>query len=1385
MELKQLNCKNRTYVLLPILLLIKIVSFGQQVNNNYLPVVSPVSPKAFEFIKYTDIPVSKYTGIPNISIPLFELKTDAYSMPISLSYHSNGFRVTEEAGWTGLGWNLNVGGSIVQVVNGFDDFGVFKNRDNELQPMVNASPGMPNSILSTCTTVNFWVQGQEENYALIWPPNNGALNYQANTALLNGTKDVEPDIFKFTVGDFSGDFLLDWQSETFKCITDANVKIEAVASSTPQNFMITSPDGTRYYFQMKEQTTITKIVYEGGHAPNLTISQSILGQVSSRVYHLTSIITNNAELISLNYTQTGPIENYPSINENLIFNRKELMYPNNQGDVQPRIDSYFPNSQLLRTINYSRQNFSYLSSINFPTGTINFISSDDRTDLIGARKLNKIEIVNSKSEIIKEVQFNYDYFFANTTGNNYDAYLQYPSSNPVYSTNKQASELSQRLKLLSINEFNIPAYQFEYHSEQLPKKTSLATDHWGFSNGKITNNSYLPNIWMNGIEDDNLTGIENNRNSDFLSTKAAVIKKITYPTGGSSSFDYELNTFDNFKISHDDYSSKTSVFLNDRNNLGNNLAQVFYSDLPSVLYNGEMSISTYGPMSGSTTPNSAYIRLTVLQKTQENLNLVSTGIASFWAIYHSTPFNQLGNHINNVVSDSKLLSFEWNQATQSYETFKLKTGEVIKVLPQFIYILHAYLDDSFGPQTNQTQGANASAYFTFLKNNSYSLSKGGGLRIKSIKSESNSSPPVIKSYSYFGGKLMSPLIYYTKNAIEFEHGQNFYPNDGQAYYDEYKYRVITSTANSASFYTPSTNASGKFIGYDRVEETNSVVDNSQQLVNNLNGKIVEEFTNTPDVGVLDPTFYPSTGDPNATNPLNFIYPARKAIIENGLTLKSKYYNSQNALIKEIENNYSPTSQQCGYGRVSATRNVESNLISVAHNLIAKARIYGIGAYPIVGNKTLLGNSIIKEYSNGNIITSQIINSYDIKNQLSTTVVTNSEQNSRKTTYKYPYNYPSYSALANAMITPVIEQKEELITSGGSTKPISVIQKDYFFTGGATQSGTWQLQQILKGLGNNLPESDVVFDLYGESTAPDKYKLRQFHDKSGIITSVIWGYSGQFPVAKIVGKEYPAAIVESGISLTTINNSSITDAALRTELNILRQLTNCFVTTYTYKPLVGITSETDPNGRTKFYEYDAFNRLVLIRDQDGKVLRKICYNYAGQPEDCSVATPPPVYYNVQMSQAFTRNNCPACQTGSQVTYTVAQGTYSSTVSQVAADQLAQNDIAANGQNYANTNGSCTQGSGVTITYQNETSATGFVALYTNNSTGQTYSFNVPASGSGTLGCVPSGTYSLSISKPGNMMLALFGSGCFTQSGTSAFFGKVNVSTCNTVIIGYDL
>lgn len=67
-------------------------------------------------------------------------------------------------------------------------------------------------------------------------------------------------------------------------------------------------------------------------------------------------------------------------------------------------------------------------------------------------------------------------------------------------------------------------------------------------------------------------------------------------------------------------------------------------------------------------------------------------------------------------------------------------------------------------------------------------------------------------------------------------------------------------------------------------------------------------------------------------------------------------------------------------------------------------------------------------------------------------------------------------------------------------------------------------------------------------------------------------------------------------------------------------------------------------------------------------------------------PPGNYYNAERSQVFYRNDCGG---GSAVTYTVPTGRYSSATSQAAADQLAQNDINANGQAYANTNGTCCQ------------------------------------------------------------------------------------------------
>ena len=66
---------------------------------------------------------------------------------------------------------------------------------------------------------------------------------------------------------------------------------------------------------------------------------------------------------------------------------------------------------------------------------------------------------------------------------------------------------------------------------------------------------------------------------------------------------------------------------------------------------------------------------------------------------------------------------------------------------------------------------------------------------------------------------------------------------------------------------------------------------------------------------------------------------------------------------------------------------------------------------------------------------------------------------------------------------------------------------------------------------------------------------------------------------------------------------------------------------------------------------------------------------------------PVYYNIKMVQPFTKDDCLANQHGSVVLYTVEERTYKSFISQEDADAKAMEDIALNGQKYANEHGEC--------------------------------------------------------------------------------------------------
>jgi hypothetical protein len=57
--------------------------------------------------------------------------------------------------------------------------------------------------------------------------------------------------------------------------------------------------------------------------------------------------------------------------------------------------------------------------------------------------------------------------------------------------------------------------------------------------------------------------------------------------------------------------------------------------------------------------------------------------------------------------------------------------------------------------------------------------------------------------------------------------------------------------------------------------------------------------------------------------------------------------------------------------------------------------------------------------------------------------------------------------------------------------------------------------------------------------------------------------------------------------------------------------NALMTTYTYTPLVGISSSCDADNRITYYYYDEFMRLKWIKDQDKNIIKTFRYHYLNQ------------------------------------------------------------------------------------------------------------------------------------------------------------------------------
>ena len=135
-------------------------------------------------------------------------------------------------------------------------------------------------------------------------------------------------------------------------------------------------------------------------------------------------------------------------------------------------------------------------------------------------------------------------------------------------------------------------------------------------------------------------------------------------------------------------------------------------------------------------------------------------------------------------------------------------------------------------------------------------------------------------------------------------------------------------------------------------------------------------------------------------------------------------------------------------------------------------------------------------------------------------------------------------------------------------------------------------------------------------------------------------------------------------------------------DILSLPKNAKTTAYTFDPLIGITSLTDDNNKSTYYDYDDFGRLRIVRDNDKNITKTYCYNYAGQSEQCNT-----IYSSSSFSKVFARSNCTGGTTGGNYQYSVPYGMYTSLISQYDADLKALEDVDLNGQNAANQYGVC--------------------------------------------------------------------------------------------------
>lgn len=1143
------------------------VGFAQGTAPSIIPTIIPPTPTAAALEKYGQVPVSTYTGVPNISIPLYDIKVRDLSIPISLNYHAGGFRVSEEASWVGLGWSLLAGGAITRTVRNLDDLNYFILGNNTHYPfaMPDPSPAKEGNIGNGFNMGDSYsgmyslVQSCQSLYVNgVLDPATQSLCGRICGPSLDPSSDWEPDDFRFTMGSYSGQFAFK-QDGTIHLLKQQKVKIIPPIRNQPQSgWQIITPDGFQYFFTAQEAS--------------YTITPSSQQQSVTSAWYLTRILTPLGEEATFVY-EAGPT----------IYGQAMLTERESLSMYSPWGSNCAYTPHYTGSTSYNSYTPQYIKRINFRTGYVLFDreTSAERADLRGGQRLTGIKVYTAGDELLKAFDLQTSYFITPTSSASGPGFL--PANDP----GKPYEDKRLRLDALvekGAGAITKPATTFRYNSTPLPIKSSYSVDFWGYYNG-VVNNSLLPECNWKATDGSYQYREGAYRRPDATAMQACILEKITYPTGGSTTFTFEPHEYGNLAAS--DYDDSETQVIDSH----------FSQDNLDPTYN---TVSAPFTVSYSS-PLRLYYTLTAesrygLERTALLLIDDATGIAiNSWGMPSSqgsaAPFFSR-NFVQVVLGPGRYrlaAQLQPNCSTGSASTSCHGRVEVRATLSQRV-----------APTAASTLLA-------------------GGLRVQRIEDFDgvDASRNQVKVYRYRAPGLSAngqPLSYsngvlltrpvFTKMALHMEGtiaNQTYVPMVSQCF----SFERLSYSQNYFS-----SGAQGSTVGYTNVT-----------VLNGAQG----EMGQTQFIYHCGPDRDPSYDDrlPNIPSPADEL---------NGQLLEQITYRRTNA----------------GYERVATVEN--------KYEVVNRESIPGMhrGAWEAVGGNSTpsytqpfyyytlpsqwvrLVETTSKQYDPqdaNKFLATTTSYQYDTGNkghmQLSQTEITRSDGSKVIVKNTYPADY---SANGNTALASM--QSDALFQHSAVVESITqVYQADQTSSDAKTIAGTYTEYGQPSSTARFVPITHHALDLTQpvamlNPTAPNlpptgRYapkvqlsydaaaNLQQAQRVQDIATTYVWGYQNTLPLAGIqnaTANQVQTALASLGTNLATLATITDEQQLRNTFAQLRQQLPQARITSFTYQPLVGITTQTSPDGRRLRYEYDGFQRLLRVRDEQGRVLTQQEYKY---------------------------------------------------------------------------------------------------------------------------------------------------------------------------------